>query len=247
MHSSIINSKLPNLVFLHGWGGCWQSWYPILERLQKDFNLYAPDLPGFGREPIPKPYQLDDYVDFVINYIQDNKIKNPILIGHSFGGAIISKIAANHLISLSKIILVDAAPIRHLLTPKQKIVSLAAKSLKIIFNIPLLHRFYQPTKKFLYKSLKLDNSGYSDLENPILKKTFTTVIREDLSVILPQINIPTLIIWGERDIATPLVDGQKTHQLIKHSQFIVFSNASHFSYLDNQEQFITEIKKFIKS
>jgi len=244
--SSVIDKKLPNLIFLHGWGGCWQSWFPILERLKKDFNLYAPDLPGFGQEPISRPYSLDDYIDFVVDFIKKNKIKNPILIGHSFGGAIASKIAANKIIQLKTIILIDAAPIRYNLNPKQKTISLITKPAKIILSLPLINKFYQPIKKLLYKSLKLEDSGYSDLTNPILKKTFTTVIREDLTPILSNIKIPTLIIWGENDTATPLSAGKKINSLIPKSKMIIFKNTSHFSYLDDQEKFVTEIKKFIK-
>ncbi len=110
----------------------------------------------------------------------------------------------------------------------------------------MINKFYQPIKKLLYKSLKLEDSGYSDLTNPILKKTFTTVIREDLTPILSNIKIPTLIIWGENDTATPLSAGKKINSLIPKSKMIIFKNTSHFSYLDDQEKFVTEIKKFIK-
>jgi pimeloyl-ACP methyl ester carboxylesterase len=81
-YSSITKKSQINLVFLHGWGGCWQSWYPILERLKKNFNLYAPDLPGFGKEPLSTPYNLENYVDFVVDFIIKNKMEKPILIGH---------------------------------------------------------------------------------------------------------------------------------------------------------------------
>lgn len=246
-YSSINNpKKLENLVFLHGWGGCWQSWYPILEALKNNFNLYAPNLPGSKENPISKVYNLNDYINFTLDFIKKNKIKKPILIGHSFGGAIISKIAAKKLIPIKKIILVDAAPIRYKLNPKQKLISSITKSIKPIFSIPIIKQFYQPSKELLYKSLGLQNAGYSDLIDPILKKTFTTVIREDLSPILHQIKIPTLIIWGSKDTATPLSAGKKINSLIPNSELIVYPNSGHFSYLDQQKKFIQDIKKFIE-
>ncbi|MDD3003146.1 MAG: alpha/beta hydrolase [Candidatus Shapirobacteria bacterium] len=234
-----------NLVFLHGWGGCWQSWFPILENLKKNYSVYAPDLPGFGQNPIHKPYNLNNYVDFVCKYLKDNNIKDPILIGHSFGGAIISKIAAEKTISIKKIILVDAAPIRLPQTPKQKIITTISKPAKSILSLPFFNKFYHPIKKILYRSLKLQDSGYADLENPVLKKTFTTVIRQDLSPILPKINIPTLIIWGENDTDTPLSAGKKIHSLIPNSHLIIYPKSSHFAYLENKDQFIKDIKTFI--
>ena len=227
-----------NLVFLHGWGGCWQSWYPILERLKKNFNLYAPDLPGFGEEPLSTPYNLENYVDFVVDFIIKNKIENPILIGHSFGGAIITKIAADKLISLSKIILVDSASIRHHYSPYQKIKFLLINFLKKIAPF---------TQDIYYKIFKLENSDYAALKgNPILQQTFKNVIQQDLTNDLPKINAPTLIIWGKNDTATPLSDGIVIQKLIPNSTFKIFDDTSHFSFLDDQQQFVNEVINFIK-
>lgn len=240
------SSQKPYLIFLHGWGGCWQSWFPILERLKNDFNILAIDLPGFGDQEINKALTLDDYVNFVVKTIKDKKIIDPILIGHSFGGAIVSKIAAKKIIPLKKIILVDAAPIRYQLTSKQKIISSITKPTKKILSLPILNRLYTPLQKFLYKSLKLEDSGYFGQTNPLIKKTFSNVIREDLTNILPNIKVPTLIIWGENDTATPLSAGRKIQQLISKSKLIVYPNSSHFSYLENQDLFVQDVKKFIK-
>jgi pimeloyl-ACP methyl ester carboxylesterase len=238
-YSSIISSKNPNLIFLHGWGGSWQSWHPILERLKSDFNLYAPDLPGFGQEPISKPYFLDDYVNFVTDFIKKNKIKNPILIGHSFGGAITSKIAIDKKISLSKIILVDSASIRHPYSTSQK------NKFKIISFFKKIFPF---TQSFYYKLTKKLDSDYASLkDNPILQKTFQNIIQHDLTNQLSTIKTPTLIIWGENDTDTPLTDGQKIHKLIPKSEFINYPKTSHFAYLEEQEKFTNDIKKFIKS
>ena len=238
-YSSITKKSQVNLVFLHGWGGCWQSWYPILERLKNDFNLYAPDLPGFGKETLTTPYNLENYVDFVVNFVIKNKIENPILIGHSFGAAIISKIAANKLIPLSKIILVDAASIRHPYSPYQKIKFRLINSLKKI--IPFTQDIY-------YKIFKLQNSDYAALKgNPILQQTFKNVIQQDLTDELPKIDTTTLIIWGKNDTSTPLSDGKIMQKLIPNSTLKIFEDTSHFCYLDDQQQFVTEVTNFIKS
>jgi len=236
----------PNLVFLHGWGGSWQSWYPILERLKDDFNLYAPDLPGFGDQPIQIPYHLDNYVDYVISFLKSNKIKNPILIGHSFGGAIITKIAADHTFPLKKIILVDAAAIRHPYSPRQKLTINIISSIKKILSLPIIKITLPSIQKIYYQATHQQDSDYVALKDqPILQKTFQNLIRYDLSKILHRIKVPTLVIWGENDLSTPLSDGQKINYLIPRSKIIIYPNSSHFSYLENQDVFCNDIKKFI--
>ena len=247
MYSSIVNPKASNLVFLHGWGGRWQSWFPILERLKKDANLYAIDLPGFGDQPIEIAYHLDNYVDFVIDFIKSQKIKNPILVGHSFGGTIASKIAADKSIPLKGIILVDAAAIRHPYSLLQKINIIAIASIKKILSLPLIRIILPKIQKTYYYLTHQQNSDYATLKDqPILQKTFRNLIKHDLSSVLPQIKTPTLIIWGEFDLSTLLIDGQKINQLIPNSKLIVYPGASHFSYLENQEKFTQDVKNFIK-
>jgi len=226
-----------NLVFLHGWGGCWQSWFPIIKALEKDYTIFAPDLPGHGLEKIEKVLTLSDYSNFVKKYLKDNQIKNPVLIGHSFGGAIICDLLIKNPELSSKIILVDAAPIRHTPSNKQKIISFVSKSLNKISFL----------RDIGYQIADLKNSDYYQIKNPLLKQTFSTVIREDLSNKLKNIKAKTLIIWGEDDTDTPLTDGLKIQKLIPRSTIKIIKNTGHFSYLDNQSEFITEVKNFIES
>ncbi|MDD4938444.1 MAG: alpha/beta hydrolase [Candidatus Shapirobacteria bacterium] len=246
-YSSINKKNKESLIFLHGWGGSWQSWYPILEALKNEFNLYALDLPGFGNQKIEIPYHLDNYVDFIINFIKKNKVKNPILIGHSFGGAIVAKIAADQSIPIKKIILVDAAIIRHPYSLKQEIIIKTVSSVKKILSIPPVHFLLPKIQKIYYKSTGFETSDYAALKNnPILQKTFQNVIKHDLSKILHRIKASCLLIWGENDLETPLADGQRINFLIPKSKIIIYPHSSHFSYLENQDLFLQDIKKFIQ-
>lgn len=235
---SVISNSKPNLVFLHGWGGSWQSWYPILESLKTDYNLYALDLPGSVPNPISKPYHLSNFASYVNNYLKKNKVKNPILIGHSFGGAIACQIAIDKKIPISKMILVDTASIRHPYSPTQKIKHQLIGHLK---------KFFPFAKNFYYKISGLQNSDYAAIKNnPILQQTFKNIIQQDLSPFLSQIKIPTLIVWGKNDSDTPLSDGLTIQKLVPKSTLKIIKNAGHFSYLDNQTQFIHEINQFIQ-
>jgi pimeloyl-ACP methyl ester carboxylesterase len=246
LYTSLDPKNKHNLILLHGWGGCWQSWYPIIERLKNNYNLYVPDLPGFGQNEIKEPLLFKDYTDFLVDFVKKNKIKNPILIGHSFGGAIAAKAAAEKLIPITKLILVDAAAIRHPYSPKQQVTINLISSIKKILSLPLINKVLPAVQKTYYQVSGQENSDYAALkDNPKLQKTFQNVIQHDLTDILSKIKTPTLIIWGEKDLATPLEDGQKIHQLINKSKFIILPNSTHFSYLEKQQEFVNEVTKFI--
>ena len=62
---------------------------------------------------------------------------------------------------------------------------------------------------------------------------------------MEKINIPTLIITGENDQDTPVEFGRKMHSLIPNSKFIILKGAGHFSFLDQSEEFVKELEKFI--
>jgi pimeloyl-ACP methyl ester carboxylesterase len=245
--STTSSKKSQTLVFLHGWGASWQSWAPIIQRLKDNFNIFAFDLPGFGNQKIEKVMDLDSYINFVIKTLKKRKIKNPILIGHSFGGAIASKITSKNLYPIKKLILVDAAAIRHPYSFRQKTTLKLISSIKKILFLPLIKKIIPPIQKIYYYSTNQQNSDYAALkDNPIMQKTFQNVIKNDLSPILNEIKTPTLIVWGENDLSTPLTDGQTINSLIPNSKIIIYPNSSHFSYLENQDTFVSDIKNFIK-
>ena len=82
------NSKI-SLVFLHGWGQNIQMMIPLAKPFIKKYNCMIIDLPGFGDSEEPQEvYTIYDYAEMVNKLLTSKKIKNPIIIGHSFGGKI---------------------------------------------------------------------------------------------------------------------------------------------------------------
>ena len=75
--------------------------------------MFAPDLKGFGNNKnMPYPYSLDDYIDSVKEYMQENGIVNPFIVAHSFGGRIAIKGLATKKISCCKLVLTGSAGLK---------------------------------------------------------------------------------------------------------------------------------------
>ncbi len=247
MHAEKLGKGKRVLVFLHGWGGMWQSWFPLIERLKTKFKIYALDLPGFGQSSIERPYSLHDYAHDVIDCIAQEKIKKPVLIGHSLGGAIALKIALEKPEIASGLVLIGAAGVRPELDMKKRIIMSIAKTGRTVLSLPGINRLREPIRKTFYKKLGLLDAGYYDAKNETLKKTFSKLCREDLSNEFQNIHTPTLILWGERDSATLLKSGKKTHEGVKGSQMITFPNAGHFVYLEETDKCAEAIAHFVSS
>ncbi|MDD4530412.1 MAG: alpha/beta fold hydrolase, partial [Candidatus Gracilibacteria bacterium] len=78
-----------DFLILHGWGGSSKSWQEIGKKIGSlGYNVFIPDLPGFGDTEIDKVYTIDDYAGFVEKFVKKVGIDNLILLGHSNGGRI---------------------------------------------------------------------------------------------------------------------------------------------------------------
>ncbi|MDE6143022.1 MAG: alpha/beta hydrolase, partial [Muribaculaceae bacterium] len=71
-------------------------------------------------------------------------------------------------------------------------------------------------------------------------------VNEDLKSVMPEINAPSLLIWGEDDTATPLSDAKTMERLIPDSGLVSFPGCGHYSFLDNPSGFRAVVKEFFK-
>ena len=231
------------VILLHGWLCSLDTMKPIANVLQ-NFKVYNVDLPGFGKSDMPnKPFNTNDFGDFLDEFIKQLKIENPILIGHSNGGRTILNYAGRDLGNVKKIILIDSAGIK----PKRKasyyIRVYTFKTFKKLLGIfPDVEMFNNIRERVLGKF------GSSDYKNSpeILRKTMSIIINEDQTEIMKNIDSPTLILWGENDTDTPIEDGKIMEENIKNASLIEIKGAGHFSYLDSYNQCMEIIKEFIK-
>jgi len=225
----------PVLLFLHGWRSEGKVWQEIMEKLP-EYNRYALDLPGFGSSQVPQTFTLQNYAEIIDEFIKKLNLKRVILIGHSFGGRVAIKLAAQAPAYLEKIVLVDSAGVRAgsaIKTLKMAIAKIA----KPFFSLPFLN----PVRRKIYFAL-----GSEDyIATPQLRQTFLNIINEDLTQLLPKINQPALLVWGKNDKDTPLTQARIMEQKVPGSQLVILLGAGHFSFLDKQEEFVNELKKFI--
>ena len=222
-------NKKQVILILPGWGNNRKTFYNIVNNLKDKFTIYIFDYPGFGNSEIPN-YDLTvyNYAEMIIRFINEQKIKKPILIGHSFGGRISILLSGYYQIKLKKIILISAAGIKPITNKKKNIKQKIYKTLK---KLAILF----PTKiKKVYLEKLISIFGSTDFKNlpEKLRKTFINIVNEDLTTYIKNINVETLIIWGENDIDTPLSDAYTINKLINNSKLKVIKKATHFSYLE---------------
>lgn len=178
----------------------------------------------FDEEPT-KTLTLDDYCDYVEECIQLVEVKEIIVVGHSFGGRVGIRLAARSVID--KLVLVDSAGLK----PRRKI------------------SYYYRVSAYKLKSkigMNTDNYGSSDYRmlSPIMRKTFVQIVSTYQDFELEHIHIPTLIIWGDMDMETPIYMARKLTKKIKDNIIIVYKGTGHFSYLESPDLFLRNLRSF---
>ena len=235
-----------SVIILQGWGTDMSVYDSIAKLLSAKYRVIQFDMPGFGSSGEPRSaWSVDDYTDFFIKFVNALGIDKSILIGHSYGGRVIIKLANRDNISfeIDRIILIDSAGIMPHRTSKQKAKVARYKFMKKIVEIPPVKALF-PDLIEQWKS----RQGSSDYRNasPIMRQCLVKSVNEDLTDLLPSIKQEVLLIWGDRDTATPLADGQKMEKLLANAGLAVIKGAGHYSFLDNPIVFANIMKSYLK-
>ena len=69
--------------------------------------------------------------------------------------------------------------------------------------------------------------------SPVMRQSLVKVVNEDLEPYMPSVTQPALLIWGDKDTATPLSDGQRMEKLMPEAGLAVIEGAGHYSFIDN--------------
>lgn len=221
-----------DIILLHGWGQNIQMMRPIGDGLSNRFKITILDLPGFKGETKEPPYAwtLEDYSLMLEEFIEKLNIKKPIIIGHSFGGRLAIKYAANHVIE--KIVLFGS-PVQ---VDKKK-DNLKVKVLKGLKKLPGMNQLGERMKKYI---------GSRDYKaaSPIMREVLVNVVNEDLTDYSRKIEEPTLLIWGDNDEEAPLEDAKLLEKIMPDAGLVIL-RGTHYAYLENLNQVINILNNFL--
>ena len=231
------------VLLLHGWGSSFEVYGGIISALCDRCRLVAVNFPGCGgSDTMKKPWTLDDYCDFVLKFMKAVGLQNPIMIGHSHGGRVILKMAATGMVNPPKIVLLDSAGLIPKKSAKQKIRAKSFKTIKRVLTLPVIKNY---SEGLLDKARKHYGSADYNAAPEVLRKTMVSLVNTDLRDIISNISCPTLLIWGEKDTATPLSDAEIIKSLIPDSGLCVIKVAGHYSFCEQPYQAAAILKSFI--
>ena len=242
LHYTQSGNGMRPVIVMHGWG-CKSSTVAVLAKAASSDSttVYNIDLPGSGKSPEPaNVWGIYEYTACIETFARKLKLVRPILIGHSFGGRIAIVFGSRN--DTERIILVDAAGIKPKRKLKYYIKVYSFKTAKKI--LPLLAGRKKANEIIEHWRNKGGSSDYASA-SPKMRAILSRVVNQDLTHLLSSIKAPTLLIWGERDTATPLADAKKMEKLIPDAGLVSYPEAGHYSFLDRPTQTSAVIASFL--
>lgn len=230
------------ILFLPGWGETKNTFFKWINEFKEKYTVYIMDYPGFGNSPFPeKDLTIYDYSLLIKDLLEKENIKNPIIIAHSFGGRIATILTSVLKVNIDKMIFIDVAGIK----PKKKLKTRLKEKIYKLKKY-LIKKLYKKTREKKLEALrkKYASNDYKVLP-PSMFNTFKNIVNEDLKKYYKEIKSEVLLIWGAKDIDTPIQDAIYIKKEIENSALIVFPDGTHFSYLEYSDAMYLIIKSFI--
>jgi pimeloyl-ACP methyl ester carboxylesterase len=238
----------PPLVFVHGAAEDGRIWEPQLAALADEFTVVAWDEPGAGRSSdLPANFSLADYANCLAGLIEALALGPAHVAGLSWGGTVVQELYRHHPGLAATLILVDTYAGWKGSLPEEEV---QARVAGVLESLAAPAQDFDPTFPGLF-------AGDPPAEFvPLLKQVACAVRPESLRTqvlvmaeadqrdVLPRIAMPTLLIWGELDVRSPLSVAHDFDQRIPNATLVVIPDAGHVSNLEQPDRFNEAIREF---
>jgi pimeloyl-ACP methyl ester carboxylesterase len=237
------------LVLLHGFSLDSRSWRPQVEGLSDIFTVVAWDAPGAGKsQDPPDSFGIGDWADALAGMLDAAGVRQAHIVGLSWGGLLAQEFYWRYPSRLFSLVLVDTyAGWTGSLTS-----AIAEQRLQAAVSDSTL-----ASDDFLQRYLP---GMFSDTAGDDIRQELATIMtdfhpigfrlmaralaRADTREVLANINIPTLLIWGDADKRSPLSVGQAMRDTIRGARLEVIRGAGHLTNLERPKEFNEMVRKF---
>ena len=254
-----------DIIFLHGGMGSVEDFEPLYSALKNRYRMTSFDRPGYGYSEIKNSaYTLDTSSDIIRQLIKKLNLKNPVIFGHSHGGAIALNLAVQNPKDIKGYILL--APAAYYYERFEKIVnSVPMRLLRIpgintgiaqtigplvgdkMIEETLQRMIVDPDKfpgDFISMRQKLWNKPVSTVTRARQLSAFSKDI-QSISKNYSVIQSPVLVVRGENDSFEVNDGSEKLRKTVKNIQLRVIPKSGHYSQFDATSDVVQAIDAFM--
>jgi pimeloyl-ACP methyl ester carboxylesterase len=256
----------PLLVLLHGIASTADTWAPVAAALAERHTVLAPDLLGHGDSAKPRgDYSLGAYASGVRDLVAALGYDRATVVGHSLGGGIAMQFAYQFPERIERLVLISSGGLGREVHPILRAATLPGSELVLAL---LGGGWVRATGGALGGALSRLGlktgedlggvaSGIGSLADAGARGAFVQTARAAIDAGGQRVSatdrlylaaeLPTLIVWGERDPIIPAAHGRAAHAAIPGSRLEVFPGAGHFPHREEPARFVSVLEGFIGS
>jgi pimeloyl-ACP methyl ester carboxylesterase len=255
----------PVLLLLHGIAGSSETWVPAMRLLQRDYTVIAPDFLGHGASAKPPgDYSLGNYAAGLRDFLDMLEVDRASVVGQSYGGGVALQFAYQFPERCERLALVDAGGLGREVSWLLRLVTLpgAEYVLPGLFLAPVRDWGNSILSFFKDRGIRSDRAtemwrSFGSLTDPANRAAFVRTMRAVIEpggqavsasdrLYLAQ-EMPTLIVWGDRDKIIPVSHAHKTHEAMPNSRLEILEGVGHFPHVEDPVRFVEILVDFLRT
>jgi 2-hydroxy-6-oxonona-2,4-dienedioate hydrolase len=221
----------PPVVLVHGLGVSSRYMIPTARLLARDYRVYAPDLPGSGRSEKPLwVLDIDGLADALAGWLRATNLSGATLVGNSLGCQTIAALALRHPALVARAVLIGPTMYRGARTALQQCWRLLLDSVRESPTLPPLTLF-----------------DYGVTGPWRAWRTLHFGLRDPLEAKLPRVQIPVLVVRGERDPIAPQAWAEEVAHLLPYGRLAVIPGGAHAVNYSTPERLVRVLRPFLRA
>ena len=241
----------PPIVLLHGAGLDGRMWRPQLAGLKDEFTVVAWDEPGAGQSSdVPADFELSDYATSLAELIDLLDVGPVHLGGLSWGGTVALELYRQRPDLVATLVLADTYAGWKGSLPIDEVLARVAGVRQMLAVAP---ESFDPTLPRLFAGetpaefVSLMEAMAADVRADSFQTALLVMAETDQRDLLPQVVVPTLLIWGELDARSPLSVARQFMNAVADAKLVVIDGAGHISNLEAPERFTVAVREFCRA
>lgn len=239
MNSAIHSTDKISLLFLHGMFGAPDNWQSAMDHFGAQFEVHAPSLPVLfaprDRDPV------EFILRAVRQYVLESSISRAVVIGNSLGGHVAVRFAQLETGRCAGLVLSGSSGLfeRGLERNVPRRPSrewLRNKIAEVFFDPNLV------TESMIDEVAEVVRDRRTALQ---LVRVAQSAKRDSLAAVLPSLQVPTLLMWGENDRITPLATAWQFYELLPNSELRTIPQCGHAPMLERPHLFNELLHDFL--
>lgn len=239
------------LVLLHGFCETHEVWTRFERSLAQNYHILCPDLPGFGKSPLPAgDFQLTDVAEALHDWLKELGIKRCILLGHSLGGYVSLAFLEKYPHMAEGIGLMNStayADSEEKKRTRDNVIAFVEKhGVEKFIDSFVPQLFYSENRNKLKVEIEeLLSIARSTPEESLIAYTRAMQQRPDRLAVLKHFRKPILYIVGEEDSSVPLEDSKKQIKTLSNYEVHILKKTGHMGMYEKPEESLEIIRNFV--